>query len=51
MGTEIIMLGGYGFLGQVTACNGSDKKGKMGAGYNILRREEKQQQCKVGREV
>jgi len=31
MGTEIGILGGYGFQGQVTAGDGSDKKGKMGA--------------------
>ena len=34
MRTEIGMLGGYGFQGQVTAGDSSDKKGKMGAGYN-----------------
>jgi len=34
MGTEIGMLGGYGFQGQVTAGDGSDQKGKLGAGYN-----------------
>ena len=28
------MLGGYGFQGQVTAGDGSEKQGKMGAGYN-----------------
>jgi len=50
MGTEIGMLGGYGFQGQVTAGDGSDKKGKVGAGYNNLRRQRKKQQCKVGRE-
>ena len=50
IGTEIGMLGGYGSQGQVTAGDGSDKKGKMGAGYNNLRRKEKKQQCKVGRE-
>jgi len=44
------MLGGYGFQGQVTARDGSDKQGKMGAGYNNLRRKKKKQQCKVGRE-
>jgi len=38
MGTKIGMLGGYGFQGQVTAGDGSDKQGKMGAGYNNLRR-------------
>jgi len=38
MGTEMGMLGGYGFQGQVTAGDSSDKKGKRGAGYNILRR-------------
>ena len=45
MGTEIDMLGGYGFQGQVTAGDGSDKQGKMGAGYNNLRRKKKKQQC------
>jgi len=50
MGTEKGMLGGYWFQGQVTACDGSDKKGKMGAEYNNLRRKNKKQQCKVGRE-
>jgi len=49
MGTEIGMLRGYGFQGQITAGDGSDKKGKMGAGYNNVRRKKKQQ-CKVGRE-
>jgi len=38
MVTEIGMLRGYGFQGQVTAGNGSDPKCKMGAGYNKLRR-------------
>ena len=33
MGTEIGMLGGYGFQGQVTEENGSDNKVKMGAGH------------------
>jgi len=41
MGTEIGMLGGYGSQGQVTAGDGSDQKGKMGAGYNNLRRKKK----------
>jgi len=50
MGTEIGMLGGYGFRGQVKAGDGSDKQGKMGAGYNNLRRKKKKQECKVGRE-
>jgi len=52
MGTEVGMLGGYGFQGQGTAGDGSDKQGKMGAGYNNLRLETKKekQQCKVGRE-
>jgi len=49
MGTEIGMLRGCGFHDQVTAGDGSDKKGKMGAGYNNLRRKKKKQQCKVGR--
>jgi len=44
------MLVGYGFPGQVMAGDGSDQKGKMGAGYNNLRRKKKKQQCKVGRE-
>ena len=48
MGKEIGMLGGYGFQGQVTAGDGSDKQGKTGAGYNNLRRKKKKQQCKVG---
>jgi len=40
------MLGGYGFLGQVKAGDGSDKQGKMGAGYaNSIRRKKKQQLC------
>jgi len=50
MGTEIGTLRGYGFQGQVTAGDSLDKKGKMGAGYNNLRRKEKKQQCKAGRE-
>jgi len=50
MGTEIGMPGGYGFKGQVTAGDDSDKKGKMGAGYDNLRTQKKKQQCKVGRE-
>jgi len=29
------MLGGYGFQGKVTAGDGSDKKGKMGATARI----------------
>jgi len=48
MGTEIGMLQGYGFQRQVTAGDGSETKGKMGAGYNNLRKQK--QQCKVGRE-
>jgi len=31
MGTEVGMLGRYGFQGQVTAGDGSNKRGKMGA--------------------
>jgi len=50
MGTEIGMVRGYGFQGQVTAGDSSDKKGKMGAGYTNLRRKIKKQQCKLGRE-
>jgi len=49
MGTEIGILGGYEFQSQVTADDGSHKKGKMGAGYNNLRRKKKKQ-CQVGRE-
>jgi len=49
-GTEISMLRGCEFQGQVTAGDGSDKKGKMGAGYDNLRRKKEKQQCKVGRE-
>jgi len=41
MCTEICMLGGYGFQGQVTAGDGSDKQGEMGAGYNNFRRRKK----------
>jgi len=47
MGTAKHMLGGYGFQGQVTAGDNLDKNGKMGAGYNNLRRKKKNQQCKV----
>ena len=43
MVTEIGMLGGYGFQGQVTAGDGSDKKGKMRAGYNNFRRKKEKQ--------
>ena len=50
MGTEIGMRRGYGFQGQVMVGDGSDKKGKMGAGYDNLREKTKKQQCKVGRE-
>ena len=42
--------GSLKFQGQLTAGDASDKKGKVGAGYNNLRRKKKQQQCKVGRE-
>ena len=45
MGTEIGMLGDYGFQGQVRAGDGSDKQGKMGVGHNNLRRKKKMQQC------
>jgi len=50
MCTEIGMLEGYGSQGRVTAGDGSDKKDKMGAGYNNLRIKKKKQRCKVGRE-
>jgi len=48
MGTEIGMLGDFGLEGQVTAGDGIAKKGKMGAGYNTLRRKKKKQHCKLG---
>ena len=41
MGTEVGILGGYGFQGQVMAGDGPDKQRKMGAGYNNLRRKKK----------
>ena len=48
MRTEIGMLRGYGFQNQVTAGDVSDiEQGKMGAGYNKLRKKRK---CIVGRE-
>jgi len=50
MGTEIGMLRGYEFQGQVTAGDGSDKQGKIGAGHINLRRQKEIQQCKVRRE-
>ena len=50
MGTEIGLLGGYEYQGQITPGDGSDKKGKMGAGCNNLRRKKKKQQCQMGRE-
>ena len=50
MGTEIGMLRGYEFQGQVTAGDSPDKKSKMGAGYINLKIKNKKQQCKVGRE-
>jgi len=49
MGIEIGMFGGYGF--QVTAGDGPEKKSKLGAIYNNLRRKKKKQQCKVGGEL
>jgi len=36
--------------GQITAGDGSHRKGKIGAGYNNLRRRKKRQKCKVGQE-
>jgi len=50
MDIEIGMLGGYGFQGQATAGDSSDKQGKMGAGYNNLKAKTKKQQFKMGRE-
>jgi len=46
MCTEIGMLGGYWFQGQVTAGDGSEKQGKIGAGYNSLRRKKKSSSAK-----
>jgi len=46
MGTEIGMLGGYGFQAQVTPGDSSDK-GKMGEGCNNLRSKNEIQQGKV----
>ena len=47
MGTEIGMLGGYGFQNQVTAGDVSDiEQGKMGAGYNKLRRKRRSSSAK-----
>jgi len=43
MGTEIGVLGGYEVQGQVTAGDGSDRQGKMGAAYNNLKRKRKRQ--------
>jgi len=43
MGTAIGMLAGYGFQGQATAGDSSNKQGKMGAGYKNLRRKKKKQ--------
>ena len=48
MGTEIGILGGYGFQGQVTAGDSSDRQGKMGAGYNNLRREKEKAAVQSG---
>ena len=48
MGTEIGMLGCYGFQGQVTAGDSSDRQGKMGAGYNNLRREKEKAAVQSG---
>ena len=50
MGTELSMLEGYGVQVQILTGDGSDKQGKMGAGYNNLRRKKKKQQSNVGRE-
>ena len=48
MGTELGMLGGYGVQGQVTADDGSDKQGKMGAGYNNLIKKQKKAAVQSG---
>jgi len=51
MGTEIGILGGYGFRGTVTAGVGSNQKGgEMGADYVYLRKKSKRQHRQVGRE-
>jgi len=47
MGTEIGMLGGYGFQGQIMAGDDSDEKGKMGAGYDNLRTRKKKSSAKL----
>ena len=46
MGTEIGMLGGYGYQGQIAAGDASDKEGKMGAEYNNLRKKRKSSSAK-----
>jgi len=48
MGTEIGILKGYWFEGQVTAGDGSDKKDKMGAGYDNLRRKKEKAAVQSG---
>ena len=51
MGTEIGGLGGYGFWGTVTACDGSNQEtGKIGAGHVNLQEKKNGQQRKVARE-
>jgi len=50
MGTEIGILGDYGFQGHVRAGDSPDKTGKIRAGYNKLTRKRKKQRYKVGRE-
>jgi len=47
MGTEIVMLGGCDFQGQVTAGDGSGQIGKKGAGYNNLRSKRKSSSAKL----
>jgi len=46
MVTEIGMFGGYGFQGQETAGDDSDKRDNMGGGYNDLRKKRKNNSVK-----
>jgi hypothetical protein len=48
MGTEIGMLAGYNFQGQIAAGDSSDQKGKMAAGYNNLIRKRKKAAVQSG---
>ena len=51
MGTKIGRLGAYSFRGTISSVDGSNPKGgRTGAEYVDLRKGEKRQQSKVGRE-